>query len=172
MPGSMQRPVSSRYLSARQLQGATSNTSMVTLVTLEAGFLVPVSSMVKVWAPREDRRRCPPRPSQLNLNWIPATAREPMTLVLTVAVPLTVEPELGDVIVTIRLGESFLHRSGDKEECPRRGRNAWPRQSIRYFASARNKKPVDFSTGFVVVRYLSGLRCASYRRHDLAISIY
>src|SRR5207245_5706559 len=41
-------------------------------------------------------------------NWSAATVRTPMmlTLALTVVVPLTVEPEVGDVIVTIRLPSS------------------------------------------------------------------
>jgi hypothetical protein len=43
-----------------------------------------------------------------SLNWTPATVREPtlLTLALTGIVPPTVDPELGDVMVTIRLPPS------------------------------------------------------------------
>jgi hypothetical protein len=49
-----------------------------------------------------------PRLAPSSLNWTPSTVREPtmLTLALTVTVLLTVEPEVGDVMVTIRLPSS------------------------------------------------------------------
>jgi hypothetical protein len=65
-----------------------------------------------------------PRLVPSSLNWTPATVREPMivTLALTGIVPPTVEPEVGDIIVTIRLPSCAEAGSGDMQIQPSRNR--------------------------------------------------
>src|SRR6266702_1817258 len=84
-----------------------------------------------------------PRSAPSSLNWTPATTSDPtmLTLARTGTVPATVEPEAGDVIVTMRLpngGSSCAKARGEPDASPNVNNRAAAKARLEVLSSDRS----------------------------------